>query len=48
MKYAKQMDSQENIFDLHDKLAKVLAKTGNFTKAYEHLRLLYDFKDSTE
>lgn len=47
MKYAKQMDSQENIYDLHDKLADVFAKTGNFTKAYEHLRLLYDYKDST-
>jgi len=46
LKYAERMESRADINELHGKLARVLAKTGDFERAYKYLRLFHDYTDS--
>ncbi len=48
LNYAEQMESRNDVNQLHGKLAKVHAKAGNFEKAYGYLRLYHDYMDSVK
>ncbi len=48
LKYAEQLQSPAELNDLHGKMAKALAKTGDFERAYKYLRLFHDYSDSVK
>ncbi len=48
LNYAEQMESKNDVNQLHGKLAKAFAKAGDYEKAYRYLRLYHDYIDSVK